>query len=173
MHIAGQIAARLKRRFTWLLADDLYSYALTGLVMAAKAFDAQRGVPFPNFASLLGMYMAIDEMRRDRVIQRPQRVNRGRCCSLSAMGWEEPDAAQIPDRAAQGAINRIEARDMVAHLLAALPPRDRQIMLMRYADNLTFGEIGAVVNRTESCICLRHKAILVRLRRLAHLPSTS
>ena len=37
---------------------------------------------------------------------------------------------------------------------------------MYYADGLTFREIGEVMEISEASVCLRHKAILGRLRRM-------
>ena len=68
--LAGEISARLQRRYNWLAPDDVYSYALLGLTIAADAYDPERNVPFVQFAARKAMFWAIDEMRKDRLLRR-------------------------------------------------------------------------------------------------------
>ena len=65
--LAQPIASRLRWWYSWLALDDLESYAYLGLVLAAKSFQADRGIPFAKFACRKAMFLAIDEMRRDGV----------------------------------------------------------------------------------------------------------
>lgn len=171
MPIARQIASRLKRRYTWVAMDDLYSYALLGLTMSADAYDPTRGVPFPNFASQKGMFWAIDQMRKDGVLRRRSSANMPRVLPFSEAavsadadeGWT-PD---ITDRHAEEAHDHMEARDLCSALLKQLRKQDRQLLVMYYADHMTFREIAKVFKISESSVCLRHKALIRRLRRLA------
>lgn len=171
MTIARQIASRLKRRYTWVNMDDLYSYALLGLTMAANAFDASRGVPFPNFASQKGMFWAIDQMRKDGVLRRRSSANMPRVLPFSeAAGSADPDQAWTPDvkdHHAENDAHQMEARDLCVQLLKQLRGDDRQLLVMYYAQHMTFREIAKVFDISESSVCLRHKALIRKLRRLA------
>ena len=40
------------------------------------------------------------------------------------------------------------------------------MLLLRYADGMTFLEISQVYDKCESTICLRHKALIAKLRRM-------
>jgi DNA-directed RNA polymerase specialized sigma subunit len=140
--LARQISARMKRRYTWVAIDDLYSYALLGLTMAANAFDPSRSVPFASYAFRKAAFWAIDEMRKDGVL----------CRRTSKAG---------PRMLPLG-----EARDLCAALFGRLPARDRQLLLLYYTDQLTFKEIAAAMDVSESSVCLRHKALIGKLRRL-------
>jgi RNA polymerase sigma factor (sigma-70 family) len=169
--LARQIASRLKRRYTWVSMDDLYSYSLLGLTMSADVFDPNRGVPFPNFASQKGMFWAIDQMRKDGVLRRRSSASTmPRVLPFSEAGGaadgDEPWMPDVRDRHAEEDRKLMEARDLCAALLQQLRAQDRQLLVMYYSQHLTFREIAKVFGISESSVCLRHKALIRRLRRL-------
>jgi len=156
--LARQIAGRLRRWYGWVGLDDLHSYAYLGVALAARAYEDDRGVPFVNFAAHKGMYLAIDEMRKDGVLKRR------RATSGPTFGALTPD---LPDPAAERQYNDLEGRDLCSQLLGKLRGPDRKLLLMYYADEMTFREIARVFRISESAVCLRHKALLTKLRKLA------
>ena len=171
MPIARQIASRLKRRYTWVTMEDLYSYSLLGLTMSANAYDPDRGVPFPNFASQKGMFWAIDQMRKDGVLRRRSSASMPRVLPFSeAAGLSDNEESWTPDvhdRHAEEDHKHLEARDLCTALLRQLRNQDRQLLIMYYTKHMTFREIAKVFDISESSVCLRHKALIRRLRRLA------
>lgn len=171
MPIARQIASRLKRRYTWVSMEDLYSYSLLGLTMSANAFDPDRGVPFPNYASQKGMFWAIDQMRKDGVLRRRSSASMPRVLPFSeAAGLSDAEETWTPDvhdRNAEEDHKQLEARDLCTALLRQLRSQDRQLLVMYYSKHMTFREIAKVFGISESSVCLRHKALIRRLRRLA------
>lgn len=172
MPLARQISARLKRRYTWVAMEDLYSYSLLGLTMAANAWDSGRGVPFPNFASQKGLFWAIDEMRKDGLLRRRSSVNMPRVLPFSEAAGNNPDASEgwtpeVVDKFAEKARVHMEARDLCTELLRQLRKQDRQLLILYYAENMTFREIARLFDISESSVCLRHKALIRKLQRLA------
>ncbi len=169
--LARQIASRLKRRYTWVMMEDLYSYSLLGLTMSANAYDPTRGVPFPNFASQKGMFWAIDEMRKDGVLRRRSSASMPRVLPFSeAAGAIDSDGTWTPDiqdKNAEEDGKQMEARDLCASLLRQLRKQDRELLIMYYSQHMTFREIAKVFGISESSVCLRHKALIRRLQRLA------
>ena len=167
--IARQIASRLKRRYTWVAMDDLYSYSLLGLTQSANAYDPSRGVPFPNYASQKGMFWAIDEMRKDGVLRRRSSANMPRVLPFSEAGLgsnsDEGWTPDIQDLKADQARNLMEVRDLSRTLLKRLEEQDRNLLMMYYSEHMTFREIAKVLKISESSVCLRHKALIKRLRR--------
>lgn len=158
--LARQIAARLARRYHWLSSDDLMSYAYLGLVLASRLWDADRGLPFDRFASRKALYLAVDEMRKDGLLSRADAKQSSTPEPLDPE-WDIPDPTS-PSR--QG---RLEDRELCSVLLHALTARQRELLLMIYAEEMTYKEIAAVYNISESAVCLRHKSALERLRRHA------
>lgn len=156
--LAGQIAHRLARRYGWVGLDDLHSYAYLGLTLAAKCFDESRGVPFARFACSKAMYLAIDEMRKAGILRRADATPTPESTSQDI---------ELPDPRAENTQQRLEAREFCGQLLSRLSQQERQLMMMVYVDKLAYREIARVFGVSESAICLRHKAVLERLRRQA------
>jgi RNA polymerase sigma factor FliA len=162
--MARMIAIRLKRRYGWIDLDELYSYSLYGLTAAARAWQPDRGVTFGVFAGQKALYLAVDEMRRDRLLRREKSK-----AALEVSAASQADSANQEwdpvDTRGHHALRQLEARDVVENMMFCLPPHDRQLLQMYYGDELTLAEIGEVLGLTESAVCLRHKGLLARLRR--------
>jgi RNA polymerase sigma factor (sigma-70 family) len=146
----------------------LYSYALWGLTLAAGAYRSETGVPFEQFVRGKGMYVAIDAMREDRVLSRHKAHGTPMFFSYSDSGDGEACLLdKIADRRSSDSFQAVDLRDQVRSILARLADEDRQTLLMYYADGMTFKEIARVFNKSESAISIRHRNLLVKLRRMA------
>lgn len=165
LDIVRSVALRLKRRFTWVNMEDLESYSQWGLTRAASLYSPESGTPFVCFASQKAFYLGIDAMREDKVVRRGTkgrtsawRAGHRASCSLPR---------EVPDDHAADDMRRLESRDLLANLLGRLNEKDRQLLLLHYADGMTFKEIAKAFDRSESAICIRHRALIARLRRFA------
>jgi RNA polymerase sigma-70 factor (ECF subfamily) len=58
-----------------------------------------------------------------------------------------------------------ELRERVGAALEALEPHDREVLVLRYLEQLTTKEIAAVLEITEAAVKTRHRRALERLRR--------
>jgi RNA polymerase sigma-70 factor (ECF subfamily) len=58
-----------------------------------------------------------------------------------------------------------ELRERVRAALEALEPHDREVLVLRYLEQLTTKEIAAVLEITEAAVKTRHRRALERLRR--------
>ncbi len=159
--LADQITRRLMRRYGWIGWDELKGYANLGLTLAARAWDPDRGLSFKRFACTKAMFLAVDEMRKDGVLRRADIVND----TQEQTGIE----FEIVDRTPQRQRETFEARDLCTALLAKLRPQDRELLQMIYHDHMTYKEVAAVYNITESAVCLRHKAVIEKLRHDARI----
>ena len=168
LSIARGVASRLRRRYRWLPPDDLYSYALFGLVRAARSYDPQRSVPFAIYASSKALFAAIDEMRKDHVLTRVGIKARPNPVSLdSVLVADQKHWWHLCDQTAQKQWSLLEAREWCETMLGKLNASDRQLIMLRYADDMTFRQIGKVMGLSESTVSLRHNALIMRFRRLA------
>jgi RNA polymerase sigma-70 factor (ECF subfamily) len=59
---------------------------------------------------------------------------------------------------------RDELRARVRNALEALPPRDREVLVLRYLEQLSTGEIASVLGIREAAVKARHRRALERLR---------
>lgn len=159
VELAGKIACRLCRSYSWVGIDDLRSYAYLGLALAERAFRPELGVPFVKFAWRKAMFLAIDEMRKDGVVSRKD----ARRTTCSALPFETADPQS-------GALLRcVDRTDLYDSLMMGLKDRDHRLVEMYYTDGMTFREIARVFGITESAVCLRHKTLINKLRVLAGL----
>jgi len=60
---------------------------------------------------------------------------------------------------------RAELRERVQAALESLEPRDREVLVLRYLEQLTSKEIAAVLGISEAAVKARHRRALERLRR--------
>ncbi len=155
--LAHKIAGRLGRRYNWVPREDLGSYAFLGLSRAAEVYCSDRGVPFANFAMFKGTYYAVDEMRKDGVLRRKDSPGK----------QVKPLLPDVVDPRCETARRRMEIRDQTSALVRHLAPRDQRLLMLYYGKGMTFREIAEVFDISESAVCMRHKALLRRLRRLA------
>lgn len=167
--LSQQIARSLKRRYPWVDMDDLEGYAFLGVALAAKSYRADLGVPLANYTGRKGMFLAVDEMRRARILRHASAAKRPRFVGLNASNSDgEPmDALEAACPDSDRNMARLEAKDTLAFLMGRLAPRDRRLLLLHYADGLNLREVGVVLGLSESGVCLRHKSLLARLRHRA------
>ena len=161
------ISYRLKRRFPWIDSEDLFSYSALGVAQAASLWQGGQGGTFGAYASVKGMFLAIDQMRKDRLIRRSGSP-RWREIPMAYGGQE--DDHHVPESAdARGSegLEMLEKRDLLERLMRDLPQRDRHLLELRFADELTFAEIGKVLGVSESAACLRNSTLLKTLKRKA------
>ena len=92
--------------------------------------------------------------------------------TIVAFDDEDPDvrdqaaAADDPGVSPFGRLSRAQARATLEQALARLRPRDQQVLSLRYAEDLTLGEVGRVLGVTESRACQLLRDATGRLREL-------
>ena len=59
----------------------------------------------------------------------------------------------------------LEIREFCSELLRKINKQDRELLLLIYAERMTYKEISAVYHISESAICLRYKSLMQRLRK--------
>ncbi len=65
-----------------------------------------------------------------------------------------------------GRLIRAELGERVQASLARLPPRDREVLVLRHLEGLSTAEVAAVLGLTAGAVMTRHTRALVRLRAL-------
>jgi DNA-directed RNA polymerase specialized sigma subunit len=87
---------------------------------------------------------------------------------LADLVSDELDSASIPDAAAvtpDGALQRAELSAALAQTLDSLPPRDRLLLSLRFADNESAPRIARLLGYPTAFHVYRHlNALLARLR---------
>ncbi len=156
--LAKRVACSLKSTYWWLSLDDLHSYAFLGLTRASKVYRSELNVPFRNFACQRAKLLAVDEMRKDGVLVRNSRKRTAMTtCSL--------DENLLP-ASDEDLTTKVELHDLWEYVFSTLSDSDKKLLIMYYVSGMSFKQIGEVLGRSESAMCVRYHHLLDRLRRL-------
>jgi RNA polymerase sigma-70 factor, ECF subfamily len=127
-------------------AEDVTAQAFERAFRKARTYDSGKGGPR---AWLFGIarHAALDELRRGK-----------RVATLVA---EPVDAAAATDEAAERALERA----VVRNALATLPPRDREVVALKFLAGLDNAEIAAVLGVSASNAGTQLHRAMTKLRR--------
>jgi RNA polymerase sigma-70 factor (ECF subfamily) len=134
-------------------AEDVTALAFERAYRRRTSFDAGRG---SRRAWLYGIARnaALDELRRRRR-------------SAPLLGELPDETAAAPDEEADVAIRRTTVRAA----LAALAPRERELVALKFHGGLTNAELAAVLGTSESNAGTRVHRAVTKLREACHAPS--
>jgi RNA polymerase sigma factor (sigma-70 family) len=134
-------------------AEDVTALAFERAYRRRASFDARRGTQ-RGWLFAIARNAALDELRHRR--------------RSAPLVGELPDvAAPAPDEEADLAVRRTTVRAA----LAALPPRDREIVALKFHGGLTNAELAAVLGTSESNASTRLHRAVTKLRETCHAPS--
>ncbi len=160
------VAVRLDRRLAARVdPSDVVQEALADADRRLDDYLRERPLPF---------YPWLRQFARDRLIDARRRHLHARRRSV---GREEPGGLPLPDESVaalagrllasgtspSGRLMRRELRDRVHAALAELEPRDREVLVLRYLEQMRFDEVAAVLGLTEAAVKSRHRRALERL----------
>lgn len=131
-------------------AEDLCQETFLRVVRAAERWE-QRAL-FRTWLYSMARNQAVDEARR-QAFRRAEQLD-------DAARPAEPSEAPGPDRIAEGAL----LRPKLEAALAALPPEQREVFLLREHAGLRFGEIAEVTGVPENTVKSRMRYALEALR---------
>jgi RNA polymerase sigma-70 factor (ECF subfamily) len=160
--VAGRLDQRLAARVD---ASDIVQEALCDAAQKLDVYLRDRPLPF---------YPWLYQLARERVSQTHRRhFNSVRDPRLEqTLGTEpSPDSValfvkELVDTAPtpSGHLARDEANERVREALKALAMKDREILMMRHLDGLSFADIAAILGQSQSAVKMRHLRALERLR---------
>jgi RNA polymerase sigma-70 factor, ECF subfamily len=166
------IAVRLDRRITARVdASDIVQDALTEAAGRLSDYVSNRPLPFYPWLRHIAWQHLLKSRQRHigtqrRSVAREQNV-------LANFTDESADqlAARLvaDDTSPSGRAVRAEERERVRAALALLPPRDHEVLVLRHLEQLSPGEIGAVLGLCTGAVMTRHTRALERLRALLEL----
>ena len=157
--IEGQLkmeANRLFQRYrpNTLTADDLYNSGWLGCIEAAKRYDKERsrGRDLKTFCLYYARYRMIDELRRAQVVRIRQNCSDAGATEAHVLytedGSGEPyggcENSRIDSVDPEGFAARLELVELIQEAMARLVPREKMVIKLRYKDELTLKQIGAM-----------------------------
>ncbi len=129
-------------------AEDVTALAFERLFRARSRLDRSRGTPRALLFTI-ARNAALDELRR-RTRRQPGELDEGRRADLVA----------------GEALEAVERREVVRGALEGLPPREREIVLLKFHGQLSNGELARAMGISESNVGTRLHRALTRLREL-------
>jgi RNA polymerase sigma-70 factor (ECF subfamily) len=163
------IAVRLDRRLAARVdPSDVVQEALADAVRKLAGYLEQRPLPF---------YPWLRQLAWERLVKLHQRHLRTQKRRVTR---EERAFPGLPDESVQELARRLvspgtspsnrlvreELRHRVREALSRLPERDREVLVLRYLEQLSTAEVAAVLEITEGAVKVRHLRALARLRGL-------
>jgi RNA polymerase sigma-70 factor (ECF subfamily) len=160
------VGVRLDRRLLARLdASDVVQDVLVEAHQKMNGYLRDRPLPF---------YPWLRQMAWQRLVKLHQ-YHRAQKRRVSR---EEPLAPDLPDESAlelarrlvvsgtgpSGPLLREELRRRVRRALAQLSPRDREVLVLRYLEQLSTQEVAAVLGISEGAVKTRHARALLRLQ---------
>jgi RNA polymerase sigma-70 factor (ECF subfamily) len=169
------IAVRLDRRlFSRLDPSDVVQEALIDAYLKLPAYLRDQPLPFYPWLRQIAWDRLVELHRRHLHLQKRSVLRE------TGQGLPLPDdsALQLADRllgrgsSPSARAQRDEQRERVQAALARLTPRDREVLAMRYLEQLAMAEIAAVLGITEGATKVRHLRALQRFHELlgGHAP---
>ncbi len=167
--LVAAIARAMGRRLPPTVeVDDLINDGVLGLMEALRRYDPQRRVGFTTYAGHRIRGAILDGLRRrdplPRAYRRRQKTEPNHRVQFLALD----EALMVPD----GEEGDPEALAVEADLrrqvwlgLAALPPRDRQVLVLRMVRGLTLREVAAHLSLSITRVAEIQTRGLARMRR--------
>jgi RNA polymerase sigma-70 factor (ECF subfamily) len=176
----GQLLQRHRRRLRKLIAlrldprlaaridpSDIVQEALAEADRRLDRYLAERPLPFYPWLRQIGLDRLADQRRRHVGAAR-RSIRR----EAEHAGLPDASAAELADRlldqgeSPSAGLLREELQARVRAALAALPELDREVLVLRYLEQLSAREVGAVLGVSEAAAKKRALRALQRLRAL-------
>lgn len=172
--LVGAIARTFSRRLPSMVElDDLVHDGVIGLISALRRYDPGRGVRFAAYAGHRIKGAMIDGLRARDPLSR--QVRRAQKAGGDAPPWPggiqilDLDHAQhVPadeDMSPEHAVLEADLRRRVREGLAALPPRDREVVILRLVQGLPLRVVADRLSLSMTRTAEIQTRGLVRLRR--------
>ncbi len=175
--LVGAIARALSRGLPPSVElDELINDGVIGLIEAMRRYDPTRGVGFSTYAGhrirgamLDGLRVRDPLPRRVRRAQKAEQSNpRNHAVGRGIQFHELEDALMIPEDEACGPEARVLEEELLYELhcgLLELPPRDRQVLLLRMGRGMTLRAVAVQLELSITRIAEIQTRGIVRLRR--------
>src|SRR5262245_30236820 len=161
------VAVHLDRRVTARVdPSDVVQEALADAARNLDDYLRNRPLPFYPWLRRLAWERLVKLHRRHIAADR-RSVTREEPAPLPDQSAQELAVRLVaPGTSPSNAVLRQELHGRVQAALAELPWRDREVLVLRYLEQLSTAEVAAVLDISPGAVKLRHLRALERLRRL-------
>jgi len=163
------VAVRLDHRLSARVdPSDVVQDALTKASQQLDEYMRERPLPFYPWLRHFAWDRLV-ELHRTHVTAQRRSVTREQRDELLLSNHSAvalANALIAPGTSPSHNLIRAELCARVRSALSELPPRDREVLMMRHLEHLSTAEIAAILAISESAVMTRHTRALVRLRGL-------
>jgi len=124
-------------------ASDILQQVFTQLYISLP--NLRTGEPLKAWLFQVARNRCLDELRRKRIIHFSELQTPGEDDELSPLAII-PDTGPLPEEIAE----RHDLQHILQRAIDALPPKFRAVVLLRYASQLSFSEIGQALQMPEA-----------------------
>jgi RNA polymerase sigma-70 factor, ECF subfamily len=162
------VGFRLDRRLAARIdPSDVVQDALANAARNLGGYLRDRPLPFYPWLRQIALERLV-ELHRRHVVAQKRSVTRE---EANALRLNDESTLELTRRlvAAGGPVQCViqeELRERVRAALGGLPPRDREVLVLRHLDQLTTREIAAVLGVSDGAVKVRHLRALQRFRAL-------
>jgi RNA polymerase sigma-70 factor, ECF subfamily len=159
------VAVRLDPRLAARVdPSDVVQEALLDAAGRLDAYLRDRPIAFYPWLRRLAWEHLVKLHERHRAGKRSvAREEPGGLALPDGSAWQLADRLAAPGSSPSRSLLRAEMRDRVHAALARLAPADREVLVLRYLEQLPAAEIAAVLGLGESAVKMRHRRALDRL----------
>ena len=162
------VALRIDRRMAARVdPSDVVQEALADAAQSLSDYLRDRPLPFYPWLRQF-VWERLLQLHRRHLQAKRRSVNREQ---LRIFDVADESEAVLAERLVNSGLSpsarllAAELRERVRAALEALEPNDREVLVLRYLEQLTTKEIAAVLGITEAAVKTRHRRALERLRR--------
>ncbi len=139
--------------------EQAYEVLQKKLVRPVREQDVAKylGRSLQGFHDLLTEIKVPPVVSLDQLMEDPEKKHRD-VIPLDSSSGDKNQGGSLSAVAAK------ETRELLSHLIESLPEKERLVLTLYYYEELTFKEIAAVVEVTESRICQIHSQAIIHLR---------
>ncbi len=165
-NLRRMVASRLDRRLTSRIdPSDVVQETLADASRRMDEYFQDQPIPFFGWLRQLAGERVIDTHRRHIFSQRRSITREDRVLELpDASANELVRRLTATDTSPSNRLSRQERRDQVMAALSALSPRDREVLVMRYLEQLSAAEIAEALGITEGAVKARLLRALIHMR---------
>jgi RNA polymerase sigma-70 factor (ECF subfamily) len=165
-YLRRMVAVRLDRRLAPRIdASDIVQEALVEADRRLDGYLRERPIPF---------YAWLRQIAGDRIVDahRLHVASQKRSVTREDAGCDPPDESSFAlarflladDTSPSNRLIRQEDQEEIRRAIDALPPKDREVLVMRHLEQLGTAEIAATLGVAEGAVKVRLLRALVRLR---------
>jgi RNA polymerase sigma-70 factor, ECF subfamily len=164
--LCRMVAAQLDRRLAARIdPSDVVQDTLLEAAQKLAAYLQQRPVAFYPWLRRIAWerLLKVQEQHMTARKRSAAREERQAPALSDASVLALADRLVAPGTSPSNRVVREELHDRVRTALAGLPEKDREVLVLRYVEQLSFSEIAEVLSTSEGAVKMRHRRALLRV----------